>query len=120
MVEPDNRPALTSGQCHLPLGSRIKMLGQIRLWIWTIISPPRYVLFGLPAVWDKDDKHNSTTELDTHTNMDIIGIQATVFHTGRTAKMRAFSDEVEELESVHIVDADMSYDYPNNLKNVHP
>ena len=115
LVELEDRPALPIRQCHLPLGSRIKMLGQIRLWIWTIISPPRYVLFGLPAVWDKDDKHNSTTELDTHTNVDIIGIQATVFHTGRTAKMRSFSDEVEELDSVPMVDAALAYDCPKTL-----
>ena len=69
---------------------------------------------------DKDDKHDSPTELYTHTNIAVVGSQETVFHTDMTAEVRALSDEVEELESVHIVDADMSYDYPNNLKNVHP
>ena len=44
-----------------------------------------------------------------------MGIQATVFHTGRTAKMRAFSDEVEELDSVPMVDAALAYDCPKTL-----
>ena len=34
---------------------------------------------------DKYDKHNSASELDTHTNIAVIGSQATVFHTDRTA-----------------------------------
>ena len=34
---------------------------------------------------DKDDNQNSTTELDTHANMCVVGDQAIVFHTGRTA-----------------------------------
>ena len=45
---------------------------------------------------DKDDKHKSTTELYTHNNMVVVGSQATVFHTGRTAEVKAFYDEAEE------------------------
>ena len=52
-----------------------------------------------------DDKHETMTELYTHANMDVVGNQATVFHTVITAEVRAFSDEVEKLESVLIVDA---------------
>ena len=43
LVELETRSALTSGQCHLPLGSRIKMWGLIILWRWTILCPPIYV-----------------------------------------------------------------------------
>ena len=59
---------------------------------------------------DKDYKHDSTTELDTHTNMAVFGNQATLFRTGRTAKVRDFSDEVEKLASVPIVDSNLAYD----------
>ena len=59
---------------------------------------------------DKYDKHESTNELDTHTNMAVFGNQATLFRTGRTAKVRDFSDEVEKLASVPIVDSNLAYD----------
>ena len=58
----------------------------------------------------EDDKHKTTTELDTYTNMAVVGNQATVFHTGRIAEVRAFSDKVEKLESVPIFDAALAYD----------
>ena len=54
---------------------------------------------------NKDDKDTSKTELDSHANMSVVGSQATVFHTGRTADVRAFYDEVDKLESVPIVDS---------------
>ena len=71
-------------------------------------------------IWDicggyKDDKHNSTTELDSHANMAVVGSQATVFHTGRTVDVRSFSYEVDKLESVPIVDATLAYDCPKIL-----
>ena len=68
---------------------------------------------------DKDDKHDSTTELDTHANMAVIGIQATLFHTFRTAEVIAFSDEVENLESMPIVDASLAYELHKTLKTYH-
>ena len=37
----------------------------------------------------EDDKHETTTELDTQANMAVIENQATVFHTVRTAEVRA-------------------------------
>ena len=43
---------------------------------------------------DKYEKHDSMTELETHANMDVVGIQATVFHTVITDKVKTFSDEV--------------------------
>ena len=64
---------------------------------------------------DKDDKHASTTELDSHANMDVVGLQATVFHTGRIDDVRDLSDEVDKLESVPIVDAALAYDLPKTL-----
>ena len=71
-------------------------------------------------IWDtcggEDDKHETTTKLDTHVNMAVVGNQATVFHTGRTAEVRDFYDEVEKIESVPIVDAALAYDCPKYLK----
>ena len=64
----------------------------------------------------EDNKHETMTELDTHANMAIVGNQATVFHTGRIAEVRAFSDKVEKLESVPIFDAALAYDWPKYLK----
>ena len=66
-------------------------------------------------IGDKDDKHDSKTELDTHDNTAFVRSQSTVFHTGRTSKVRAFSDEVENIESVPIVDYDLAYDCPKTL-----
>ena len=42
--------------------------------------------------------------------MAVLVSQATVFHTGRTADVRAFSDKVDKLESVPIVDSALAYD----------
>ena len=65
---------------------------------------------------DKDDKHGSTNELESHANMSVVGRQETVFHTGKTADVRAFSDEVDKLESVPIVDASLAYKCPKTFK----
>ena len=43
---------------------------------------------------NKDDKHDSTTELENQDNTAVVGVQATVFHTSRNAKVSAFSDEM--------------------------
>ena len=65
---------------------------------------------------DKYNKHDSTTELDTHANMSVVGSQSTVFHTGSTTEVRALYDEVEKLESAPIVDYDLAYNCPKTLK----
>ena len=64
----------------------------------------------------EDNKHKTTTKLDTHANMAVVGNQATVFHTGRTSELRSLSDEVEKLESVLVVDAALAYYCPKSLK----
>jgi len=69
------------------------------------------------AVWataanmgDNDDK-SSTTQLDSHANMVVIGKHATVFgKTGKEADVRPFSNECSKLESIPIVDAAVAYD----------
>ena len=48
--------------------------------------------------------------------MAVVGRQATVFHTGKTADVRAFSREVDKLESVQIVDAALAYNCPKKIK----
>ena len=65
---------------------------------------------------DKDDNNDSTTELETHVNIAVVGSQATVFHTDRTAKLISFSDEVDKLESAPIIDAALSYECHKTLK----
>ena len=65
---------------------------------------------------DKYNKHDSMAELDTHANMAVVGSQAAVFHTGRTTEGRAFSDEMDNIESMPIVDAALAYDCPKTLK----
>ena len=64
---------------------------------------------------DKDEKHDSTTELDTHANTAVVRTQSIVFQTGRTSKVRAFYDEVENIESAPIVDDALNYDCPKTL-----
>ena len=57
------------------------------------------------------------TELDTHANMAVVRSQATAFHTSRTAEARAFYyDELQNLESLPILDDALAYDFPKTLK----
>ena len=59
---------------------------------------------------DNDDK-SSTTQLDSHANMVVVGKHATVFgKTGKAADVRPFSNECSKLESIPIVDAAVAYD----------
>ena len=54
-----------------------------------------------------------TTELDSHTNMVLIGTQGTIIQkTGRYVYVNAFSSDVGTLSRVPIVDAAVSYDCP--------
>ena len=55
----------------------------------------------------------SSTELDSHANMVVIGKQAFIFsHSGQYANVRAFTDEVKGIPKVPIVDAVIAYDFP--------
>ena len=48
--------------------------------------------------------------LKTHNNMAVVGIQATVFYTGNNVEVRYLYDEVDKLDSMPIIDADLAYD----------
>ena len=66
----------------------------------------------------KDDENKaSTTELGSHANMIVVGAQATIIQqSGRSAEVRAFSDECSKLEKIPIVDAVIAYDCPYAMK----
>ena len=65
---------------------------------------------------DKDDEI-STTQLDSHANMVVVGNNATIFsNSGKSADVRPFSSECSKMESVPIVDAAIAYDCPYTLK----
>ena len=61
---------------------------------------------------NKDDQETST-QLDSHANMVVVGGHASVFgHSGKSADVRPFSNDCSKLKSVPIVDAAMAYDCP--------
>ena len=47
--------------------------------------------------------------------MAVVGIQATVFYTGNNVEVRYLYDEVDKLDSMPIIDADLAYDWPKSL-----
>ena len=56
----------------------------------------------------KDDQESST-QLDSHANMVVVGENATIIApTGKTADVRPFSEDLSRMESVPIVDAAMA------------
>ena len=58
-----------------------------------------------------DDQEPTTTQLDSHANMVVVGGHATVFgKSGKSCDVRPFSSDCHKLESVPIVDAAMAYD----------
>eukprot|EP00956_Cyclotella_meneghiniana_P022884 scaffold43789_cov35-Cyclotella_meneghiniana.AAC.2 len=53
----------------------------------------------------------STTELDSHANMVVVGKNATIIsRTGKYADVHAFSDECDHLSQIPIVDVAFAYD----------
>ena len=83
--------------------------------------PNDHVLRRVSMIWATMMGENgytcSTTELDSHANMFVVGAQAFVIqHSGRHAEVNAFSDEVDKLTQVPIVDACFAYDCPRSLK----
>ena len=65
---------------------------------------------------ENDDKM-TTTQLDSHANMVVVGRHATVFSKlGNHANARAFSNDCSKLESVPIVDAAVAYDCPHTMR----
>ena len=60
--------------------------------------------------------HVSTTELDSHANMPVVGCHTTTIqHTGLHAEVHGFADGLK-MEKVAIVDAAIAYDDPYSLK----
>ena len=74
-------------------------------------------------VWETEMGSNnhhrrSTTELDSHANMAVVGAQATIIQrTGKFAEVQVFSNECSKLEKVPIVDAAFAYDCPAEMKS---
>ena len=57
----------------------------------------------------------SSTELDSHANMVVIGKQEFIFsHSGQYANVRVFTDKVKGIPKVPIVDAVIAYDFPKS------
>ena len=65
---------------------------------------------------DKDDKMTST-ELDSHTNIAVVGRHTTVINrSGKSADVRSFSKDCSQMTAFPIVDAAVAYDCPYTLK----
>ncbi len=60
----------------------------------------------------QEDDNPSTTQLDSHANMVVVGKHATVFAQvpGTSADVKPFSTDCSKLEFVSIVDVAMPYD----------
>ena len=59
----------------------------------------------------------STTELDSHANMVVVGEQATIISdSGTYAEVRAFAEDCKTLERVPIVDAAIAYDCQASMR----
>ena len=89
----------------------------------SLSASPNEHLREIAAIWatrtDKGggDDHGTSTQLDSHANMVVVGQHATVFgHSGKSADVRPFSNDCSKLESVPIVDAAMAYDCPFTMK----
>ena len=69
------------------------------------------------TVGGSDVQEGSTTELDSHANMVVVGSQATVIsQSGLFAEVRAFAKDCRTLEQIPIVDAAFAYDCPSSMK----
>ena len=77
----------------------------------------RISMIWATTVGCKGDYNSSTTELDSHANMIVLGEQATIINrSGKYAEVRAFSNECSTLEKVPIVDAVIAYECPYTMK----
>jgi len=62
---------------------------------------------------DKDEPTSTSTDLDTHANMVVVGAQATIIQrSGRTVEVNPFADVCNKVKNVPIVDAAVAYDCP--------
>ena len=75
------------------------------------MEPNRHLEAQISMIWAatvgcKGDYESSTTELDSHANMIVLGEQARIINrSGKYAEVRAFSNECSTLKKVPIVDA---------------
>ena len=61
--------------------------------------------------------HESTTELDSHANMAVVGKDVMVISdSGLHADLRSFSNGVPMLQKIPIVDVVVAYDDPYSMK----
>ncbi len=86
-------------------------------------SPNPHLTAKIAAIWatradmGNNDDHETSTQLDSHANMVVVGGHASVFgNSGKSADVRPFSNDCSKLESVPIVDAAMAYDCPYSMK----
>ena len=79
----------------------------------------RAIVAGVSATTvGADDNDYSTTELDSHANMAVVGRQASIISRSSTfAEVSAFSDDCNKLEKVPIVDAAFAYDCPKAMRS---
>ena len=77
-------------------------------------SPYASRLASLIASATSDLFHeSSTSELDSHANMIVVGKQCAIFErTGKTCSVNAFSPSAGTMHEVPIVDAALAYDFP--------
>ena len=75
-----------------------------------------YIWATRAEMGDNDDQQTST-QLDSHANMVVVGSHASVFgHSGKSVDVQPFSSDCSKLESVPIVDAAMAYNCPYSMK----
>ena len=68
---------------------------------------------SIENVHDTSSPAESRTELDSHTNMAVLGQHCTIVgDTGKTAKVNAFSPDCKALDNVKIVDAALKWHDP--------
>ena len=80
-------------------------------------GPNRYILkkvsVGAATLGNDASLICSTTELDSHANMAVLGKQINIIQDlGLCAEVNAFPDEISKMSQVPIVDGCMAYDYP--------
>ena len=79
------------------------------------ISPNNHIIERVIAAIDgeKGSLVNSKSELDSHTNMVVLGKHSFVFEgTGRTCNVKPFHSKLGLVENVPIVDGAVAYDCP--------
>ena len=87
------------------------------------VVPNLYLCARISVIWDtttsvddKDDEMTST-QLNSHVNMAVVGRHSTVINrSGKSADVRPFSEDCSQMAAVPIVDVAVAYDCPYILK----